>query len=46
MEGKWYDEEARTVPKNFNEKYVTCKTQIFYILLVFLLITIAFFDSC
>ena len=31
-----YDEET-----NFNEKKVVCKTQIFYILLAFLLITIA-----
>ena len=26
--------------KNFNKKYITCKTQNFYILFVFLLITI------
>ena len=30
-----------TVPTNFNEKKATCKTQNFYILLAFLLITIA-----
>ena len=30
-----------TVPTNFNEKKATCKTENFYILLVFLLITIA-----
>ena len=35
------DEEIKTIPTNFNEKKVTCKTQSFYILLVFLLITIA-----
>ena len=34
-------EETKTVPTNFNEKNKTCKTQSFYILLVFLLITIA-----
>ena len=32
-----YDEEIKTIPKNFKEKKVTCKTQSFYILLVFLL---------
>ena len=36
------DEEIKTIPINFNEKKVTCKTQNFYILLAFLLITIAF----
>ena len=35
-----YDEEIKTVPTNFNEKNITCKTQSFYILLAFLLITI------
>ena len=30
-----------TVPTNFNENKATCRTQIFYILLVFLLATIA-----
>ena len=35
-----YDEAIKTIPTNFNEKTVTCKTQSFYILLVFLLITI------
>ena len=34
-------EETKTVPTNFNEKNTTCKTQNFYVLLVFLLITIA-----
>ena len=33
-----YD-KTKTVPTNFNEKKVTCKTQNFYILLAFLLIT-------
>ena len=36
-----YDEEIKTIPTNFNEKKVTCKVQSFYILLAFLLITIA-----
>ena len=31
----------KTLPTNFNEKDITCKAQNFYILLVFLLITIA-----
>ena len=34
-----YDEEI-TIPTNVNEKNKTCKTQSFYILLTFLLITI------
>ena len=36
-----YDEEIKTNSKNFNEKKVTCKTQNIYVLLAFLLITIA-----
>ena len=44
-----YDEDAeaksynktKTILTNFNEKKATCKTQNFYILLAFLLITIA-----
>ena len=32
------DEETKTIPKNLNEKNVTCKTQSFYILLNYLLI--------
>ena len=39
---KSYNEEIKTIPTNFNEKKATCKTRNFYILLVFLLITIAF----
>ena len=35
-----YDEKIKTIPTNFNEKKVTCKTQSFYILLAFLLITV------
>ena len=33
--------KTKTIPANFNEKKATCKTQNFYILLTFLLITIA-----
>ena len=36
-----YDKETKTIPKNFNEKKAIRKTQNFYILLQFLLITIA-----
>ena len=36
-----YDEKIKTIPTNFNEKNTARKTQSFYILLVFLLITIA-----
>ena len=41
-----YDEiidakEKETIPTNFNEEKTTCKTHHFYILPVFLLITIA-----
>ena len=36
-----YDKETKTVSTNFNEKYIICKTQNLYILLAFLLITIA-----
>ena len=38
---KSYDEEVKAISRNFSEKKVTCKTQKFYILLAFLLITIA-----
>ena len=37
---KLYDEEIKTIPTNFNEKNITFKTQNFYILLTFLLVTI------
>ena len=40
-EAKSYNKEKKTIPTNFNEKKVTCKTQNFYIPLAFLLITIA-----
>ena len=35
------NEETKFIPTNFNEKKATCKTQNFYILLAFLLITMA-----
>ena len=35
------EEETKTVTTNFNEKNATCKTKNVYILLAFLLITIA-----
>ena len=35
-----YDEETKTISRNFNEKKETCKTQNFYILLAFILITV------
>ena len=35
---KSHNEEIKNIPTNFNEKSLTCKTQIFYILLAFLLI--------
>ena len=35
-----YDEETKTIPTDFIEKKATCKTQNFYVLLAFLLITI------
>ena len=35
-----YDKEVKTIPTNFNEKNITCKTQSSYVLLTFLLITI------
>ena len=36
-----YNEETKTIRTNFNEKNPICQRQIFYILLAFLLITIA-----
>ena len=41
-EAKSNDQETKTIPTNFNEKNITCKIQSFYILLAFLLITIAY----
>ena len=40
-EGKSNDQETKTVPRNFNEKNITCKMHNFYILLAFFKITIA-----
>ena len=40
-EAKSNDQETKTIPTNFNEKNITCKIQSFYILVAFLLITIA-----
>ena len=37
---KSFDEEIKTIPTNFNEKKVTCKTRDLYILLAFSVITI------
>ena len=37
------DDETKAIPTNFNGTKVTCKMQKFYILLAFLLITIALF---
>ena len=36
-----YDKEIKTIGTTFNEKAAICKTQNFYILFAFLLITIA-----
>ena len=36
-----FDEETKTILTNFNEKKATCKMLTFYILLAFLLVTIA-----
>ena len=36
-----YEEEIKTISTNFNEKNITCKAQNLYILLAFLLTTIA-----
>ena len=41
VEAKSNDKETKTVTVNFNEKKASCKMQNFYILLAFLLITIA-----
>ena len=37
---KSYYEEIKTVTTNFDEKYITCKTLGFYVVIAFLLITI------
>ena len=36
-----FDEETKSILTNFNKRKATCKAQNFYILLAFLLITIA-----
>ena len=36
-----YNKETKTIPTNFNEEKKTCKTQNFYILIAFFLITTA-----
>ena len=41
LDSKLYDKETKPVTTNFNEKHITCKTQNVYILLAFLLITMA-----
>ena len=40
-EAKSNNKETKTIPTNFNENRAICKTQNFYLLLAFLLITIA-----
>ena len=44
-EAKSNDDETKTFPINFKGKNITYKTQNFYILLIFLLITIEFLIS-
>ena len=43
---KSYDEEIKTIPTNFDEKNITCKTQSFYILLTFYISRYYIIDSC
>ena len=38
-----YDEKINTIPTNFNKKKASCKMQSLYVLVAFLLITIALF---
>ena len=40
VEAKSNDKETKAFPTNCKEKHITYKTQIFYLLLTFLLITI------
>ena len=40
-----YDEEIKTIPKNFNQKKITFKTQSFYVSVVFLLIAMTLLMS-
>ena len=41
-----YDEEAKTIPTNFNEKKATCKTQNLYMSLAILINYYIIIDSC
>ena len=43
---KSYDEKIKTIPTNFDEKNITCKTQSFYILLTFYISRYYIIDSC
>ena len=43
---KSYDEKIKTSPTNFDEKNITCKTQSFYILLIFYISRYYIIDSC
>ena len=38
-----YDEKIKTIPTNFNKKKASCKIQNLYVLVAFLLITVASF---
>ena len=40
------DEKTKTIPINFHENEVTCKTQIFYILLAYFINYFSIVDSC
>ena len=41
-----YDKEVKTIPTNFNEKNITCKTQSFYSLLNLFINHHYLIDSC
>ena len=47
-EAKSKDKHTKVIPRNFNDKNITCKIENFYILLVFSLITYinSIIDSC
>ena len=40
------DEKTKTIPINLHENKVTCKTQIFYILLAYFINYFSIIDSC
>ena len=40
------DEKTKTIPINFHENEVTCKTQIFYFLLAYFINYFSIVDSC